>query len=439
MNFYSSKWKQGAFIVGLLLFSTSKSLAIDSLRVSLDDVIAQALSHSKYIEQSHLALKEKEVEVTQKRVALLPTINVHGSASYASNMPIYDNGIFNKPSQHDVIHYLYDNGADFYLNLYNGHRDLMNIQSARLERKMADINWMEANAQIKMQVCNLYLDLQQSYSHKNVIINDIEDQKEQLKKIKAMQKAGAVLLSDVLRIEVELSKRELLLVQIDHDILAINQKLQFISGIKEFILPTQRVFDKTLLAYDQVVEEAKTQAFILQKSEQEVQLRKLAIKQAKSNYLPEVGLTSTFTFSNPQIFLYPYNDSWYNLTIVGLKVNVPISSFYKNKHVVRAANIAYEKEKVKHHHEEEELENQLLQAYLDYKLALEERDVRARNVELAKENARIIKNRYFSTSALITELLDVDMQYLQTLFELETATIAIQKHYYFIEFLKGTI
>ena len=80
-----------------------------------------------------------------------------------------------------------------------------------------------------------------------------------------------------------------------------------------------------------------------------------------------------------------------------------------------------------------------MKAHLDYKLAIEQKEVCLKNVDLAKENARIIKNRYFKSAALVTDLLDADMQYLQTLFELESATVAIQKHYYFIEFIKGTI
>ena len=167
--------------------------------------------------------------------------------------------------------------------------------------------------------------------------------------------------------------------------------------------------------------------------------KKLTVQQAKSNYLPELSLTSNFTFANPQIFLYPYNDSWYSWTIIGLKLNVPISAVYKNKHSVQAARLAYEKEKVKHHHEDEEFETKLYKAYLDYKLAYEEQHVRAHNIELAKENARIVKNRYYANSALITELLDADIQLLQTHFEYEAAVYSTRKQYYFIEFLKGPL
>ncbi|WP_241790563.1 TolC family protein [Sphingobacterium rhinopitheci] len=418
---------------------SASAFAVDSLRVSMDDVLQKALLNSKYIERARLELKEQEILVQQKRSDLLPKISLRGSASYATNMPIYENGIFNKPAQHDVIHYLYDTGADFYLNLYNGHRDLMSIKSQKLVKEIANIDWLAASGKIKMDVCNLFLDLQLCYSNKDLIMNDIADQKEQLKEVKNLYKAGAVLHSDVLRIELELSKREMLLIKIKNDIQATNKELQLITGIEEIIVPSKHVFDKTLLDFGEMFAEAKKSAFILQRSEHEVNLKKIAIKQAESNYLPTVGFTGTYTFANPQIFLYPYNDSWYSLGIIGLKASIPISAIYNNKNVVRASRVSYDKEKVNHHHEEEIIENKLLKAHLDYKLAIEQKEVCLKNVDLAKENARIIKNRYFKSAALVTDLLDADMQYLQTLFELESATVAIQKHYYFIEFIKGTI
>lgn len=439
MSFYTPNWVKRIAIASAFLCTATTTFAIDSLRISLDDILAKSLINSTYVEEAHLQLKEKEIQVAQRKMELLPEVSVRGSASYATNMPVYDHGLFSKPSQHEVIHYLYDSGADFYLNLYNGHRDRMNIQSAKLEQDMATIDWKASQAKIKMDVCNLYLDLLRCYLHRQLIVTDIHDQKEQLKEVKDRYAAGVVLHSDVLRIELELSKRELLLIQIGNDIQAANRQLQLITGIEEEIVPIARPLDKIRVDYDETIKVAKEQAFIMQKSEQEVQIKKLAVKQAKANYLPKLGLTGTFTFANPQIFLYPYNGSWYNLGIVGLKLNIPVSAIYLNRNVVRAAQVTYDKAEVKHHHETEILENQLLQAYLDYKLAKEEQTVRLKNVDLAKENARIIKNRYFKSAALVTDLLDADMQYLQTLFEVESSRIAVQKHYYFIEFLKGTM
>lgn len=425
--------------IGLLSFAISGAKASDTLRTSLDDIISKALLNSKQIEQSRLQIEERDLAVKQQRMELLPEISLRGSASYATNMPIYDQGIFNKPSQHDVIHYLYDTGVDFYLNLYNGHKDLMKIESRKLEELLASIEWANDKARIKLDVCNLFLTLERSYMDKKLIESDIGDQKAQLQEINNLYHSGVVLHSDVLRMELELSKRELLLVQIAHDIQALNQKLKFIVSVDAEIIPIPHDFNVKVESYEDAWSFAQYHAFSLQKSEQEIRLKQLAIKQSQANYLPELSLIGNFTFANPQIMLYPYNNSWYNLGIVGLKLKIPISSIYHNKHIVQEAKISLEREEVRHHLEQEQIQNQLLQAHLDYKLACVQRDVCIKNVGLAKENARIIKNRYFKSSALVTDLLDADMEYLKTLFELETAKIAIQKHYYFIEFLKGTI
>ncbi|MGA6117381.1 TolC family protein [Sphingobacterium anhuiense] len=425
--------------IGLLLSAISEVQASDTLRTSLEDIISKALLNSKQIETSYLQIEESKLAIQQQRMELLPEISLHGAASYATNMPVYDHGLLNKPSQHDVIHYLYDTGIDFYLNLYNGHKDLMKIESRKLEQELASIAWANDKARIKLDVCNLFLDLERSYMDKTLIESDIVDQKAQLKEIKNLYTSGVLLHSDVLRMELELSKRELLLVQIDHDIQAFNQRLNFIIGGDATIVPVPHDFIVKVDSYDESWAFAKHHAFVLQQSEQEVKIKQLAIKQSKANYLPELGFAGNFTFANPQIFLYPYNDSWYNLGIVGLKLKIPISAVYRNKNLVRIAKVALDREEVKHHLEEENMQHQLLQAHLDYKLACVQRDVCLKNAGLAKENARIIKNRYFKSSALVTDLLDADMEHLKTLFELETAKIAIQKHYYFIEFLKGTI
>lgn len=61
------------------------------------------------------------------------------------------------------------------------------------------------------------------------------------------------------------------------------------------------------------------------------------------------------------------------------------------------------------------------------------------NVSQAKENVRIIKNTYFSQTSLITDLLDANIQLLQTRFELESSKIIAQNKYYLLQNVTGTL
>jgi predicted DNA-binding antitoxin AbrB/MazE fold protein len=158
---------------------------------------------------------------------------VKGSAEKASNIPIYENGIFSKPTQHEVIHTLYRAGADFYLNIYNGNKLNLKIKENQTLQK---IKISRKNSRFLIFITKqqpFILSLQKTLIFRDLIKKDIEDQKTQLKEIQALYKNGVVLKSDVLRIELELSKRKMTLVTIENDILIAMQKLNIILGIPD--------------------------------------------------------------------------------------------------------------------------------------------------------------------------------------------------------------
>jgi len=65
--------------------------------------------------------------------------------------------------------------------------------------------------------------------------------------------------------------------------------------------------------------------------------------------------------------------------------------------------------------------------------------VATENVAQAEENARIIKNNYFKQPALITDLLDADVQLLRTRFELAAARIMAQDKFYLLQNTIGVL
>lgn len=141
----------------------------------------------------------------------------------------------------------------------------------------------------------------------------------------------------------------------------------------------------------------------------------------------------------PQIFLYPYNPYWYSLGVAGLKASFPISSLYHNIHKVRAARLELEKEEEAHKDAEDKVRQQVREAFLRYKEALVQIQVAEVNVAQAEENVRIVKNTYFNQTSLITDLLDADIQVLQTRFELAAARIMAQDKYYLLQNITGVL
>ena len=263
-----------------------------------------------------------------------------------------------------------------------------------------------------------------------------------MKEIKSFHKNGTVLKSDVLRVELELSKRKMAMVTIQNDILIAMQKLNIIMGEpdEKAVLPQAlSELKEDNMDYNQYLAEAFEHSFPYFISGQQTELRKIRLSQVKANLSPKLGLYSDFYYANPQIFLFPYNPSWYSLGVVGLKGSFPLSALYHNTHKVRAAKLELEKEEELHRDTEDKVRQQVKEAFLRYKEALVQIEVAEVNVKQAVENARIIKNTYFNQTSLITDLLDADIQVLQTRFDLETAKIMAQNKYYLLKNITGVL
>ncbi|QIY90289.1 TolC family protein [Chryseobacterium gallinarum] len=437
------------YLTGLLLLgiiysipTQAGSLRNDTIRLSLKDAWQRAEENSRHIKINTINTDIAEAEVKDAKRERLPEIGVKGSIEKASNIPIYENGIFSRPVQHEVIHTLYRAGADFYLNIYEGNKLNLKIKENQTLQKIKNIRKEQSVSDIHYKTATLYLELQKTLIFRNLIKQDIADQQTQLKEIQALYKNGVVLKTDVLRIELELSKRKMALMTIENDILIATQKLNIILGVPDdqIIIPDAPFsqWDENT-TYKEYLQLALDHSFDYHVSEQQTELSKIKLKQVKANVSPKIGLYGEFYYANPQIFLYPYNPYWYSLGIVGLKASFSISSLYHNTQKVKAATLEFEKEEETHKDTEDKVRQQVKEAYLRYQEALEQIRVAETNVTQAKENARITKNTYFSQTSLITDLLDADIQLLQTKFELEAAKIMAQNNYYLLQNITGTL
>ncbi|MBS1780405.1 MAG: TolC family protein [Bacteroidetes bacterium] len=420
----------------------SATAQADTLRISLKEVWQKAEEYNRLLEIKRKTVDVNQEEVRNSQLERLPEVGVMGSAEKATNIPIYENGLFSKPTQHEVIHTLYRVGADLYLNIYNGNKLNLKIEQEKTLHQISEIERDQTLSDIHYKTAVLYLDLQKSIIFKNLIEKDIADQEKQLKEIKAFHKNGTTLKSDVLRVELDLSKRKMALVTVNNDILIATQKLNIMIGEPDerMLLPTDILAEQDKnTSYEQYLTEALQHSFPYHISERQTDLTRIHLQQIKANVRPKLGVYGDFYYANPQIFLYPYNPFWYSLGIAGVKASFPLSELYLNVHKRRAAQLELEKEEEAHRDARDKVRQQVKEAYLRYRESLVRIQVAEVNVQQAEENARIIKNTYFNQTSLITDLLDADVQLLQTHFELEAARIMANDKYYLLQNIVGTL
>ncbi|WP_295711316.1 TolC family protein [Mucilaginibacter sp.] len=420
-----------------------KTDSLLSIPLTLNQVWERAASYNKAVQMKQLHLESSVEQIKNAKAERLPDINIEGEYARISNMPVYENGIFKSPTQFEVLHSTYTVGADAYLNIYNGNKLNIEIEARKSENKIAAEQKKLTLSEVKLRAAAYYLDMQRSIIFRDLLLKDIEAQEKQLRQIQSLKANGVVLKSDVLRAELKLSRQKLSLVQLNNDLAIANQKLNILIGLPddERIAPTtSNVLDSLTLKTNQAyLTDAGSNAYQVKISEQETELRKLQVKNVKANVLPRIGFFAQYKYSYPQIFLYPYSPYIYGIGLAGIKASFSVSSFYHNYHKAKVARLEYESQEVEHAQTQDNVRQQVNEAYLRFNEALNRVEVSKTNIKQATENRRIVSNTYFNQTSLITDLLDADTQLLQTRFDLAAAQIAAQLQYYQLQNVTGNL
>lgn len=429
----------------LLLFSQNhRSDSPTEVRpLSIDEAWSMAVVSSRKINLSHLESEVSKEEIKESSYERFPEISLNGNYEYATNIPVYEDGLLKPPVQHEVIHLLYKVSTDFYLNIYNGNKLNLQIDKKKILADIAQVQKELTTSEIKLQTAAYYFNLQANYVFKDLMIRDIANQEKQLAEIKELYKRGVILKSDVLRSELKLSNQKMLLVKIENDIAIANQKLNILIGLPdhEKVDPYEELTPEmfVLQPYEAYLEITKAHSYDYHISEKMVELKKIELERIHANVKPKIGLYGEFYLANPQIFLYPYSPSNYTLGIFGVKASLPLSEFFINKPKERAAKLNLEKEELEHHHTDDRIREKVYEAYLRFKESLIKIDVAKADIDQAEENTRIVHHNYLNQTALITDLLDADVQLLQSRFNFVTAKVTAQIQYYQLQNVLGTL
>ena len=427
-----------------LLFSQNNSENLDfQTSLSMEETWNKAVEYSKEINLQKIETNvSKEEIVDSKYERWFPEVNLRGSYDYATNMLIYKNGLSKAPAKHEIIHYLYKISTDFYYSVYDPKLSL-NIDKKKVLADIAEIQKELTISEIKLQAAAYYLNLQRNLTFKDLIIKDIANQEKQLEEIKSLYKQGVILKSDVLGVTLKLSNQKMLLVKIENDIAIANQRLNILIGLPdhEIVFPFEKTDPKEIVLkpYEEYLEIAKNNSYDYHISEKNVALKKIELKDVKANIKPKVGFSGEFYLANPQIFLYPYSPSNYLLGIFGVKASIPISELFANKPKTKIAKMNYDKEELEHHHVDDKIRQNIFEKYLHFQEALIQIDVAQDDINQSVENTRIIHKNYFNSTALITDLLDADIQLLQSRFNLVSAKVLAQIQYYQLKNVLGTL
>jgi outer membrane protein len=419
-----------------------KRLKSDSL--SLADVWSKVEVNSKVIKGNHYQVERSQENIKIFNDEKLPVINADGTYSRVSNMPVFENGIFNTPSQYHLIHQYYQVGGNADFTIYNGGKIKDGIAKAEIENDIAKAELELSIAEIKYMAASFYYEIYSNRQFQQLLAQDIASSEKLLTEINHLFKNGIVLKSDVLRAEVRLSNQKLSLLAIDNSITIASQHLNMLMGMPDTsgIYPTAADLEHLPdTAQDDrgFLKDAGQDAFDIRIAEKNRMFSALNLKQVKSNLAPRISFFAEYNYTYPQILFYPYSGALYGLGQIGLKANIPLSALYLNKHKEQEAKIALKQQEIALDDRRDRVRLEVESVFLRYTEALNKIEVAQKNIIQASESLRVLNKTYLNQQSLLTDLLNAETLLLQSKFDLTTAKVSARLQYYQLLKITGKI
>lgn len=419
------------FLTGLILLAPLPAATQPRLLLSVDSLLQLGMAQNVQLRILHQQEEMARSRAKTARTAKLPEVQVGLKGGYLGQPIVFREGL-SHPTRPQSPHWLQNYEIDLSQPIYQGGRIRYSIEKADIEQKIAELQTLQNEADIKLALLEQYMQLFSLYKQQTVLARNIEESTKRLENIKSKKRQGLITNNDVLRSELQLTNDRLALQEVDNSLTLMSQQLDILLGLDE---QTLIVPDTTLLRqinptsdYADYLQKAYRDDWTMRRLRQETQLALNNQRLVKAEFLPQLSLYAGNTLARPitRTMADYYNNSWN----IGLTLSYPLSSLYKNRHKLEEARLNIDASQ-----QQEELRKQSL--HMEIRTALirhQEAQDRVKALELsvrqARENYRIMRNRYFGQLSILTDLLDANSVLLDAELQLTTARARVIYTYY---------
>lgn len=419
-----------------LLFSALIMLAAGSIsaqekELSLEEAVNLALKNGDRAKISEAEVETAKHELQVLKNARYPDVEVSGRYSYLSSANVdlqLQTGQQQEPAEEGQqtgspeINHLLLGQANLTLPVFSGFKIKNSIAAGRNRYRAAEFNALDDKEQIALETIENYLNLFTARKTVDLMKESLKTAQQRVKDFTAMEQNGLLARNDLLKAQLQQSNVEVSLQQAQKtaDILeyqlavSLNLPEDTKIAISELgMLPQQQQLPKE-------INRADLEALKLQEKAAEN-----GISAAKADYYPSVALIGGYTALDLQNAL-----TVSNAMNVGVGVSYDLGGIFKNKSEVKVAQSRAEQLKSSIEAMNDQIKVQVKNAAQDYELALKKYGVYEKSVEQAVENYRIVKDKYDNGLSDTNDLLEADVQQLQSKLDLAYAKAGIMQQYY---------
>ncbi|HEX2628694.1 MAG TPA: TolC family protein [Chitinophagaceae bacterium] len=399
----------------LTMFLSLATFAQETKSITLNEAIDLGIKNSKQLKTSQAKIEEATAALREAQDKKLPDASVSGSYirlnSANFNMKTKDNGGGGNDEAPKVNQAMYGL-LNVSLPIYSGGRIRYGIESASFLQKAAQLDAEEDKDEVVQNIIESFANLFKAKTAVRLMKENLHQSQERVKDLANLEKNGLLARNDLLKAELQSSNIESSLLDAENNWQLANVNMDLMLGLPT---TTELVPDTTDVEKKEdprVLEDYVQAALTNRKDIASTDLRKKSaesnVKSVKAEKYPSINLTGGYIAADvPKVF------SVTNAMNIGIGVSYNIGSLWKNKAKVDAAQSRVKQLVIAESILDDNIRLQVNKDYFGLVSNRKKIDVYAKAVEQAKENYRIVKNKFDNSLATTTELLEADVAQLQ--------------------------
>ncbi|MDT0643495.1 TolC family protein [Zunongwangia sp. F363] len=433
-------------LLSALFIFAAEGIKAQEKQLDLEEAVNLALSNSDEAKAAEANINTASNELQSIKNNQYPDFELSGQYMYLTNADVNlqlstGNGNSQDPETPEgepteattpEINQLMLGQANLSLPVFSGFKLKNSIKAGKNQLNAAQSNAENDKEQLALQTIQNYLNLYKARKTVELIEESLKTAQQRVKDFTAMEQNGLLARNDLLKAQLQESNVRLSLqearknAEILNYRLALNLKLPEDTNIG---INEEEVGAAALQQTSEALSRSDLEALEFQK-----EAARDNIKIAQGNYYPSIGLVGGYIALDLENAL-----SVSNAMNIGVGVSYNLADIFKNKSEVKVAKSRAQELEYHLNMMKDQVKLQVKNAQKDYELAMEKLSVYTKSEEQAMENYRIVKDKYDNGLQDTNDLLEADIQQLQSKINLAVARAEISERYYELLRAKGTL
>ncbi|MFM2048939.1 MAG: hypothetical protein RI955_1487 [Bacteroidota bacterium] len=397
------------------LFFLSSSNAQQS--ITLKQAMDMAMQHSPALQISKLKTDINQSHMNELYNSLIPSVSLMSNYTRISNniqelsVP-FGNKMFTLNPQ--ILDQFY-NRVSVQEPIFTGFKtyNYASMFKSQLEASKADA--LKDASDLRLMVANNYFNLYKAIESKRLMEENLKILEARITDVKNFETVGMALDNDVLKAELLKSNVEISKSEVENMIATINYNLNILLGLPEnteLKLNDDDVNNMPEVQVDGVFQTTNRSEWMSAKLRADAMNSSLKI--AKSAYFPIVSAGFNYYYNQPNQRVFPPEWKFKNTWDAGITLNWNLTQLFTAKANIRESKSNVKMSQLAMEQINDGLKSEVFSTQKNYLLQKKKLRLTEQSLVQAKENQRIMKNRFDNQTALFSDLIDADAQSIQS-------------------------